>query len=90
MRTQLRIVAGALRGRKLSCDVNVHLRPTPQMVFSANDAISVAAHGKLVKKYEIPAALAAQLSSSSAATNNAQQNMPVMSTTTFGVMIKSV
>src|SRR2546425_154652 len=32
MRTQLRIVAGALRGRKLTCTVSPHLRPTPQMV----------------------------------------------------------
>jgi 16S rRNA (guanine966-N2)-methyltransferase len=32
MRVQLRIVAGALRGRKLSCVVNPSLRPTPDMV----------------------------------------------------------
>jgi 16S rRNA (guanine(966)-N(2))-methyltransferase RsmD len=35
MRTQLRIVAGSLRGRKLTCTVNAHLRPTPQMVREA-------------------------------------------------------
>src|SRR6516164_10189940 len=35
MRTQLRIVAGQLRGRKLSCTVNANLRPTPQMVREA-------------------------------------------------------
>jgi 16S rRNA (guanine966-N2)-methyltransferase len=35
MRTQLRIVAGSLRGRKLSCTVNPSLRPTPQMVREA-------------------------------------------------------
>jgi 16S rRNA (guanine(966)-N(2))-methyltransferase RsmD len=35
MRTQLRIVAGALRGRKLTCTVNPTLRPTPQMVREA-------------------------------------------------------
>jgi 16S rRNA (guanine966-N2)-methyltransferase len=35
MRTQLRIVAGSLRGRKLSCSVNPELRPTPQMVREA-------------------------------------------------------
>src|SRR5436853_7862325 len=35
MRTQLRIVAGALRGRKLTCTVNPELRPTPQMVREA-------------------------------------------------------
>jgi 16S rRNA (guanine966-N2)-methyltransferase len=35
MRTQLRIVAGSLRGRKLSCTVNTNLRPTPQMVREA-------------------------------------------------------
>src|SRR5437762_14374426 len=35
MRTQLRIVAGALRGRKVTCDVNPQLRPTPQMVREA-------------------------------------------------------
>jgi 16S rRNA (guanine(966)-N(2))-methyltransferase RsmD len=35
MRTQIRIVAGALRGRKLSCTVNAALRPTPQMVREA-------------------------------------------------------
>ena len=35
MRTQLRIVAGSLRGRKLSCTVNANLRPTPQMVREA-------------------------------------------------------
>jgi len=34
-RTQLRIVAGSLRGRKLTCTVNPHLRPTPQMVREA-------------------------------------------------------
>jgi 16S rRNA (guanine966-N2)-methyltransferase len=32
MRVQLRIVAGALRGRKLTCTVNPNLRPTPDMV----------------------------------------------------------
>ncbi len=30
MRTQIRIVAGTLRGRKLTCTVNPNLRPTPQ------------------------------------------------------------
>jgi 16S rRNA (guanine(966)-N(2))-methyltransferase RsmD len=30
MRTQLRIVAGSLRGRKLTCTVSPGLRPTPQ------------------------------------------------------------
>ncbi len=35
MRTQLRIVAGSLRGRKLTCTVNPALRPTPQMVREA-------------------------------------------------------
>jgi 16S rRNA (guanine966-N2)-methyltransferase len=35
MRTQLRIVAGSLRGRKLSCTINANLRPTPQMVREA-------------------------------------------------------
>jgi 16S rRNA (guanine966-N2)-methyltransferase len=35
MRTQIRIVAGSLRGRKLSCIVNARLRPTPQMVREA-------------------------------------------------------
>jgi 16S rRNA (guanine(966)-N(2))-methyltransferase RsmD len=35
MRTQVRIVAGALRGRKLICNVNPNLRPTPQMVREA-------------------------------------------------------
>ena len=30
MRTQIRIVAGSLRGRKLTCEVNPSLRPTPQ------------------------------------------------------------
>jgi 16S rRNA (guanine(966)-N(2))-methyltransferase RsmD len=30
MRTQIRIVAGSLRGRKLTCTVNETLRPTPQ------------------------------------------------------------
>jgi 16S rRNA (guanine(966)-N(2))-methyltransferase RsmD len=34
-RTQLRIVAGSLRGRKLTCTVNPNLRPTPQMVREA-------------------------------------------------------
>jgi 16S rRNA (guanine(966)-N(2))-methyltransferase RsmD len=32
MRTQLRIVAGDLRGRKLLCTVNAFVRPTPQRV----------------------------------------------------------
>jgi 16S rRNA (guanine(966)-N(2))-methyltransferase RsmD len=35
MRTQIRIVAGSLRGRKLSCTVSPTLRPTPQMVREA-------------------------------------------------------
>ena len=35
MRTELRIVAGSLRGRKLTCTVNPNLRPTPQMVREA-------------------------------------------------------
>jgi 16S rRNA (guanine966-N2)-methyltransferase len=35
MRTQLRIVAGSLKGRKLSCLVSPKLRPTPQMVREA-------------------------------------------------------
>jgi 16S rRNA (guanine966-N2)-methyltransferase len=35
MRTQIRIVAGTLRGRKVTCDVDVNLRPTPQMVREA-------------------------------------------------------
>jgi 16S rRNA (guanine966-N2)-methyltransferase len=35
MRTQIRIVAGLLRGRKLTCNVTPHLRPTPQMVREA-------------------------------------------------------
>jgi 16S rRNA (guanine(966)-N(2))-methyltransferase RsmD len=35
MRVQLRIVAGSLRGRKLSCTVGPDLRPTPQMVREA-------------------------------------------------------
>src|SRR6516164_979429 len=35
MRTQLRIVAGDLRGRKLLCTVNAFVRPTPQRVREA-------------------------------------------------------
>ena len=35
MRTEVRIVAGSLRGRKVSVDVNPELRPTPQMVREA-------------------------------------------------------
>jgi len=35
MRTQIRIVAGSLRGRKLVCNVGPNLRPTPQMVREA-------------------------------------------------------
>jgi len=35
MRSQLRIVAGSLRGRKLTCTVNPNLRPTPQRVREA-------------------------------------------------------
>src|SRR5207248_3784417 len=35
MRTELRIVAGALRGRKLHCKVGSYLRPTPQRVREA-------------------------------------------------------
>src|SRR5438876_691165 len=35
MRTSIRIVAGALRGRKLLCNVTPALRPTPQMVREA-------------------------------------------------------
>ena len=35
MRAQLRIVAGSLRGRKLTCSVDPGLRPTPDMVREA-------------------------------------------------------
>jgi 16S rRNA (guanine(966)-N(2))-methyltransferase RsmD len=35
MRTQLRIVAGEFRGRKLNCNVGSYLRPTPQRVREA-------------------------------------------------------
>jgi 16S rRNA (guanine(966)-N(2))-methyltransferase RsmD len=35
MRTQLRIVAGSLRGRKLACSVNPRLRPASQRVREA-------------------------------------------------------
>ncbi|MBM3994985.1 MAG: 16S rRNA (guanine(966)-N(2))-methyltransferase RsmD [Planctomycetes bacterium] len=35
MRTSIRIVAGTLGGRKISCDVTPDLRPTPQMVREA-------------------------------------------------------
>jgi 16S rRNA (guanine(966)-N(2))-methyltransferase RsmD len=35
MKTQIRIVAGNLRGRKVSCDVHPQMRPTPQMVREA-------------------------------------------------------
>ena len=35
MRTQVRIVSGSLRGRKVTCTVSVHLRPTPQRVREA-------------------------------------------------------
>src|SRR3989441_11805245 len=35
MRTKIRIVAGSMRGRQLSCTVNAGLRPTPQMVREA-------------------------------------------------------
>lgn len=35
MRTQLRIVAGSLRGRRLTVQVSPDLRPTPQMVREA-------------------------------------------------------
>ncbi len=35
MRTHIRIVAGSLRGRKLTCNVSANLRPTPQMVREA-------------------------------------------------------
>jgi 16S rRNA (guanine966-N2)-methyltransferase len=35
IRTQLRIIAGQLRGRKLDCVVHEDLRPTPQMVREA-------------------------------------------------------
>ena len=35
IRTQLRIIAGSLRGRKLDCVVHEDLRPTPQMVREA-------------------------------------------------------
>src|SRR6202165_5873516 len=34
-RTQIRIIAGHLRGRKISCTVSEDLRPTPQMVREA-------------------------------------------------------
>lgn len=35
MRTEVRIVAGAFRGRKIACTVTSQLRPTPQMVREA-------------------------------------------------------
>ncbi len=35
MKTQIRIVAGQLRGRKVTCDVHPGMRPTPQMVREA-------------------------------------------------------
>jgi 16S rRNA (guanine966-N2)-methyltransferase len=35
MRVQLRIVAGAFKGRKLNCKIGEDLRPTPQMVREA-------------------------------------------------------
>jgi 16S rRNA (guanine(966)-N(2))-methyltransferase RsmD len=35
MRTQVRIVAGVFRGRKVACTVDPNLRPTPQMVREA-------------------------------------------------------
>jgi 16S rRNA (guanine966-N2)-methyltransferase len=35
MKTQIRIVAGQLRGRKVLCDVHPGMRPTPQMVREA-------------------------------------------------------
>jgi 16S rRNA (guanine(966)-N(2))-methyltransferase RsmD len=35
MKTQIRIVAGNLRGRKVTCDVHPRMRPTPQMVREA-------------------------------------------------------
>jgi 16S rRNA (guanine966-N2)-methyltransferase len=35
MQTQLRIVAGSLKGRRLACKVNEDMRPTPQMVREA-------------------------------------------------------
>lgn len=35
MRVQLRIVAGSLRGRKLTCSLNSQVRPTPDMVREA-------------------------------------------------------
>lgn len=35
MRVQLRIVAGSLKGRKLTCNHSAELRPTPQMVREA-------------------------------------------------------
>jgi 16S rRNA (guanine966-N2)-methyltransferase len=35
MKTEVRIVAGSLRGRKLACRVNPDLRPTPQFVREA-------------------------------------------------------
>jgi 16S rRNA (guanine966-N2)-methyltransferase len=35
MRTQIRIVAGSLRGRKLTCTVDPNLRPSPQRVREA-------------------------------------------------------
>src|SRR5881392_2389659 len=35
MRTAIRIVAGKLRGRRVTCTVTPELRPTPQMVREA-------------------------------------------------------
>lgn len=35
MKTQIRIVAGNLRGRKVTCDVHPNMRPTPQAVREA-------------------------------------------------------
>src|SRR5229473_579945 len=38
-RTQVRIIAGSLRGRRLACIVTDDLRPTPQMVREAHFSI---------------------------------------------------
>lgn len=67
-------------------------RPMPAVVWETKDVVSVAAHGKTVKRYEIPATYAAQLTATAQeqAKQGSAQGDPVAARpiTTFAVSIR--
>lgn len=83
-------------GEATGCEIAVDLtrtssspmgrsRPMPSVVWETKDVVSVAAHGKTVKRYEIPAAYAAQLTASAQPQGDPAAARPI---TTFAVSIK--